>query len=71
MIQAINIMRTGERSSGRITMKRFGEFSISYYETIDIYFALNHYIILSRLLLADHRIYPPHVVFFNEIKKAM
>jgi calcium-binding protein CML len=30
MIQAINETATGERSSGRIAMKRFGEFSISW-----------------------------------------
>jgi calcium-binding protein CML len=30
MIEAINETTTGERSSGRIAMKRFGEFSISW-----------------------------------------
>lgn len=30
MIQAINETTTGERSSGRIAMKRFGEVSISW-----------------------------------------
>lgn len=49
MVQAINETTTGERSSGRIAMKRFGLFSLSLYISKQIILKHTHTCILRHV----------------------